>query len=75
MTIKKIIKMWLLTRPKGYQFGSHEIELNLVSFGQLYDKLHTPGSYSRAWRELRERSEVNIKEVKKDSAEKWFEII
>ena len=72
-TVKFIIKKWLRNRlDNGIEkVASHEIETNLVNYGNEYwGKLHTPSTYSRAWRNLKSGTELDdidvstIKEVK-----------
>ena len=70
VTVKFIIKKWLRKRlDEGINIvASHEIETNLVEYGKEYwGCLHTPSTYSRAWRTLKasdELKEIDILDVK-----------
>lgn len=58
MTCKDIIKSFLRSRL-GKTIISWEFETVLPRYGEmLYGKLYTPGTYSRAWRDLRESGEI-----------------
>jgi len=83
-TVKFIIKKWLRNRlDNGIEtVASHEIETNLVNYGNEYwGKLHTPSTYSRAWRNLKGGTELddidvsNIEEVETESAETTWKLI
>ena len=83
-TVKSIMKQWLRNRlDLGINtIASHEIETDLVSYGKEYwGKLHTPSTYSRAWRNLKSGKELDdidvssIKEVKTKSAETTWKLI
>jgi len=83
-TVKFIIKKWLRNRlDHGIEtVASHEIETNLVNYGNEYwGKLHTPSTYSRAWRNLKSGTELDdidvstIEEVKTESAETTWKLI
>ena len=67
-TTKFIIKKWLRQRLNNGQdqVASHEIETTLVEYGKEYwGKLHTPSTYSRAWRSLKESNELDDIDVNK----------
>ena len=77
-TIKFIIKAWLRRRLDNNidTVASHEIETKLVEYGKEYwGKLHTPSTYSRAWRDLKSGQELDdidvskVEEVKNKSAD------
>ena len=83
-TVKFIIKKWL---RNGLDNGldrvaSHEIETTLVEYGKEYwGKLHTPSTYSRAWRNLKSGNELDdidinkVTEIKNNSAETTWKLI
>ena len=67
-TVKFIVKKWLRNRlDNGIKtVKSHEIETLLVEYGKEYwGKIHTPSTYSRAWRNLKEGLELNDIDVTK----------
>jgi hypothetical protein len=83
-TIKFITKQWLRNRlDNGVEtVASHEIETSLVHYGKEYwGKLHTPSTYSRAWRDLKSGTELDdidvskIVEVETKSAETTWKLI
>tara|TARA_R100000664_G_C2746739_1_gene134369 strand:- start:668 stop:931 length:264 start_codon:yes stop_codon:yes gene_type:complete len=56
MSVEAVIKHWLLSRiQRGELYvKSSDIETSLVHYGKEYwDVLHTPSTYSRAWRLFR----------------------
>lgn len=58
MTVKRIIMRYLELNP-GTRIANHIFETIVPQFGQnVYGILHTPGTYSRAWRDLREKNEL-----------------
>jgi len=70
-----------LNGKKSYNFRNHIIETKLPMYGLAeYDVLHTPGTYSREWRRMREQKEYPsnwiVREIDlMDSKEKAFMII
>ena len=83
-TVKFIIKRWLRNRlDNGLdRVASHEIETSLVEYGKEYwGKLHTPSTYSRAWRNLKSGNELDdididkVTEIKNNSAETTWKLI
>jgi len=83
-TVKFIIKRWLRNRlDNGLdRVASHEIETTLVEYGKEYwGKLHTPSTYSRAWRNLKSGNELDdididkVTEIKNNSAETTWKLI
>ena len=83
-TVKFIIKKWLRNRlDNGLdRVASHEIETTLVEYGKEYwGKLHTPSTYSRAWRNLKSGNELDdididkVTEIKNNSAETTWKLI
>ena len=83
-TVKFIIKRWLRNRlDNGLDsVASHEIETTLVEYGKEYwGKIHTPSTYSRAWRNLKSGTELDdidvneIKEIKNNSAETTWRLV
>jgi len=77
MTVKKIILRYLELNL-GTHIANHIFETVVPNFGKnIYGVLHTPGTYSRAWRELREKGELtkygySVIEVEANSKEKHF---
>lgn len=62
LTIDNIIREWIKSRSVGgiLRFPSHTIQIALPTYGQLtHGILHTPDSYSRAWRRIREQGVFN----------------
>tara|TARA_R110002050_G_scaffold287110_4_gene438109 strand:- start:4898 stop:5170 length:273 start_codon:yes stop_codon:yes gene_type:complete len=62
-----IIKKWLRSRMDqgNYQVQSHEIETDLVTYGKEYwGRLHTPSTYSRAWRQFKSSTEIDDIDIK-----------
>jgi len=60
-SVKFIIKKWLRKRLNNGNklVVSHEIETDLVEYGKEYwGCLHTPSTYSRAWRQLKASDEL-----------------
>jgi len=58
MTVKKIILRYLELNP-GTRIANHIFETVVPNFGHdIYGILHSPGTYSRAWRDLREKGEL-----------------
>lgn len=56
-TIYDIIKEWVKSRSINgrIRFASHVIQTTIPIYGQLeFGIIHTPDSYSRAWRKIRE---------------------
>jgi len=83
-TTKYIIKRWLRNRlDHGIStVASHEIETKLVEYGKEYwGKLHTPSTYSRAWRSLKSSNELddidvsNVIEINNQSAETTWQLM
>ena len=83
-TVKFIIKRWLRNRlDNGLDsVASHEIETTLVEYGKEYwGKLHTPSTYSRAWRTLKSGTELDdidvykVEEIKNKSAETTWKLV
>jgi len=83
-TVKYIMKKWLRHKlDLGLDtVASHEIETDLVTYGKEYwGKLHTPSTYSRAWRDLKSGKELDdidvskVKKVKTKSAETTWRLI
>jgi|TARA_R100000030_G_scaffold36627_1_gene27370 hypothetical protein len=83
-TVKDIMKRWFRYRlDLGIDtIASHEIETELVKYGKEYwGKLHTPSTYSRAWRDFKSGKELGdidvskIEEVKTKSAETTWRLI
>tara|TARA_R110002020_G_scaffold156363_1_gene338465 strand:- start:2648 stop:2920 length:273 start_codon:yes stop_codon:yes gene_type:complete len=77
-TTKFIIKAWIRKRLDNNldTVASHEIETKLVEYGKEYwGKLHTPSTYSRAWRDLKSGDELDeidvsrVEEVNNKKAE------
>ena len=61
-TVTFIIKKWLRNRitAGNYKVASHEIETDLVTYGkECWGKLHTPSTYSRAWRNFKNSNEID----------------
>jgi len=60
MTISKIIKRWLRSRitQQNLYVKSSDIETDLVWYGKEYwGVMHTPSTYSRSWRKIREEKD------------------
>ena len=83
-TCEEIILLWLKERIESGELtvATHEIEGQLVSYGKLYyDKIHTPSTYSRAWRKIRQEEKYvkvdidQIKEVNNNQTETTWKII
>tara|TARA_A100001011_G_scaffold32629_1_gene31336 strand:+ start:295 stop:567 length:273 start_codon:yes stop_codon:yes gene_type:complete len=83
-TTKYIIKRWLRNRlDHGVStVASHEIETKLVEYGKEYwGKLHTPSTYSRAWRSLKSSNELDdidvshVIEINNQSAETTWQLM
>ena len=85
MTVSTIIINFFKQELKGswlktYNFRNHIIETKLPMFGLAnYDILHTPGTYSREWRRMREKEDYpadwTIRELDSlESKEKAFVI-
>jgi len=83
-TVKYIMKKWLRHKlDLGLDtVASHEIETDLVTYGKEYwGKLHTPSTYSRAWRDLKSGKELDdidvskVRKVKTKSAETTWRLI
>lgn len=57
---RKTVEQVLIEYCKNYkQISTVEIETVLPKYGRLiFDVLHTPGTYSRAFRHLREKGEL-----------------
>ena len=87
--VKEIIKAFLtekLRNNEEFDMANHVIEIELPKYGKAWHAVqHTPGTYSRAWRLIREDSEKKekpitywagfvITEVNVKSAEKYFKI-
>jgi len=54
--VKAIIVNYLREIGDGGTFKSHDVELELPRWGYLrYKRAHNPGTYSRSFRELREK--------------------
>ena len=77
-TTKFIIKAWIRKRLDNNldTVASQEIETKLVEYGKEYwGKLHTPSTYSRAWRDLKSGDELDeidvsrVEEVNNKKAE------
>jgi len=78
MTVKRIILRYLELNP-GTRVANHIFETIVPQFGQnVYGILHSPGTYSRAWRGLREKDELKnygfsaIEVETNNSKEKYF---
>lgn len=78
MTVKRIIIRYLELNP-GVRIANHIFETVVPQFGQnVYGILHSPGTYSRAWRDLREKNELPkygfsaIEVETNNSKEKYF---
>ena len=83
-TVKFITKTWLKKRlDMGVNtVASHEFETSLVEYGKEYwGRLHTPSTYSRAWRDLKSDNQLDsidvskVEEVKTKSAETTWRLI
>ena len=83
-TCEEIILLWLKERIESGELtvATHEIEGQLVSYGKLYyDKIHTPSTYSRAWRKIRQEEKYvkvdidQIKEITDSKTETTWKII
>tara|TARA_Y100001973_G_scaffold34208_1_gene51464 strand:+ start:1692 stop:1967 length:276 start_codon:yes stop_codon:yes gene_type:complete len=83
-TCKGILLRFLKNRIQSgiYEISSHEFEIDLVKYGQMYwgvKKL--PSAYSREWRKLRQLGDYRIidiervEEVKTESAESTWKLI
>lgn len=70
MTISTVIKKWLKTRMNQQNFyvKSSDIETDLVWYAKEYwGVMHTPSTYSRGWRKLREErdfDDIDIRTIK-----------
>ena len=88
--VKDVIKSYLTEKLKNTEefiMANHIIETELPKYGNAWHAvLHSPGTYSRAWRLIREGSDgleqpitfwagFVITEVEEKSAEKYFKII
>lgn len=61
MTAKKILINWL-SKHIGEHIYYHDIEREVVDFGvNFHRKLHNGGSYSRAFRDLKENDQAELK--------------
>tara|TARA_E500000318_G_C3457299_1_gene171210 strand:- start:280 stop:552 length:273 start_codon:yes stop_codon:yes gene_type:complete len=61
-TINHIIKEWISNRlDNGVDtIASHEVETTLVEYGKEYwGRLHSPSTWSRAWRQVRANNELD----------------
>ena len=66
-TIGFILKKWIRNRMDqgNYKITSHEIETDLVAYGKEYwGRLHTPSTYSRAWRQFKASDEIEEIDIK-----------
>lgn len=60
LTTEEVIAGWLsMRRIKNPVIASHDVEVELPNYGRFYhDVLHTPGTYSRCWRKLRQTGKL-----------------
>lgn len=74
--IKRFLNLRLSTGNK--EFPSHIIETQLPSWGMaMFGKMHSPGTYARRFRELREKEEIVVERiiVDFDSTEQWWRLV
>lgn len=79
MSVKQILINWL-KGTNHVPFASHNIEIDVPKYGEMmYGKLHSPGTYSRAFRSLKEKKlelleyGLKIERIEKpDSNEDWW---
>jgi hypothetical protein len=70
MKVSTVIKKWLKNRinQQNFYVKSSDVETDLVWYAKEYwGVLHTPSTYSRAWRKLREKrdfDDIDIKSIK-----------
>ena len=67
MTISALIKKWLKSRldQQNFYVKSSDIETDLVWYAKEYwGVLHTPSTYSRSWRKLREDRDYEDTDIK-----------
>ena len=61
MTAKKIVLLWLTNQLKNRSkvFYSYDFENEIGNYGRLaHQKVHTPSTYSRAFRAIRSSSDL-----------------
>jgi hypothetical protein len=83
VTVEEIILNFLSSKVQlhsEYTFKHHILETDLSDWGSnRFGILHTPGTYSRAFRRIREhklyKDLFDIKEVKTKGREKCFSIV
>lgn len=80
LTADQIIKQFLRVRLStgNREFPSHMIETQLPSWGMsMFNIMHSPGTYSRRFRELREKGGVVVERMTVDfnSTEQWWKLI
>ena len=67
MTISKVLKKWLGYRIYNGNFHvkSSDVETDLVWYAKEYwGVMHTPSTYSRSWRKLREEKDYEGTDIK-----------
>lgn len=75
--VNQIVLQYLSSFPDNYIIPMHLIETELPNYGRTqFGIIHSPGTYSRSFRKMREDGLVKIEWVKKEkSKEKHFKIV
>lgn len=65
-TVKQVLVGWLTSvlASENHRFKSHNIETDVVRYGESLGVKHSPGTYSRAFRDLKARGSFAGMEVR-----------